>query len=539
MTLSKLIQEALKQQLSSKKRVKGIAQDNRKVAKGFIFVARQGGSTDGHTFAADAIKRGAIAIVGERQGISTMGEKSVPYIYVPDAKQAVAKLAATFYGYPSQRLFTLGVTGTDGKTTTSFLLHHLLGQKHKVGLLSTAGIKVGEQKLNLEGHFTTPEAPEVQHFLALFRDEACSHAVVESSSHGFAQHRLDEVDYDIGIWTNLSPEHLDFHKTLEAYREAKCELMRRTRVNILNHDDANFEYFYKAAMSNEQQAMSNEQLTMNKDKRKGRRGGEEGEALLPPPSSLLSSNPKKVITYGRHSESNWRLLEIENRSGEQIFRLQLQGIYEQNLNSDVTVALRLPMVGEYNVYNALAALAAAYEAGIMLDDLFKRLETFPGVPGRMQVVQREPFTVIVDFAHTPPALEKLLLVMRPVTEGRLIVVIGAAGERDPGKREPLGSIAVKHADLAIFTEEDSRSEDINRILAEMSLGAIREHGEATKNYWCIPDRSEAIKFAIVTAKPGDTVLLVGKGHEYTLERSTQVIPWDEVAEAQRALERRF
>ncbi|NJP12037.1 MAG: hypothetical protein HC866_23300 [Leptolyngbyaceae cyanobacterium RU_5_1] len=250
MTLSRLIKEALGQQVSSKhqvlskQKVKGIAQDNRKVKKGFIFVARQGGSVDGHQFIDDAIKRGAIAVIGQRPDMSL----AIPYIFVPDAKPAIAKLAATFYGYPSQKLFTLGVTGTDGKTTTSFLLHHLLSTHHKTGLLSTAGIKVDSQKQNLEGHFTTPEAPEVQKLLALFRDEHCTHAVIESSSHGFAQHRLDEVNYDIGLWTNLSPEHLDFHKTLEAYREAKRELMHRARVSVLNRDDASFEYFYKAAL---------------------------------------------------------------------------------------------------------------------------------------------------------------------------------------------------------------------------------------------------------------------------------------------------
>jgi UDP-N-acetylmuramoyl-L-alanyl-D-glutamate--2,6-diaminopimelate ligase len=526
MTLSKLLHDVLGIKLTSKKKVKGIAQDNRKVSKGFIFVARRGDSVDGHIFVDDAIRRGAIAVVGEKQGLSEIGIKPVPYIHVENAKHAVAKLASTFYKHPSQALFTLGVTGTDGKTTTSFLLHHLLGTTYTTGLLSTAGIRIGEKKHNLEGHFTTPEAPEVQSFLATFRDEGCTHAVIESSSHGFAQHRLDDVHYDVGIWTNLSPEHLDFHKTIEAYREAKAELMRRARVSILNRDDAQFEYFYKEAKKSTVSSKLSPKL----------RTQESEENLLSSTSHLL---PSKIITYGRHPESNWRLLNIDNRSGEQVFQVKMQGIHEQSLNGNVIVALRLPMVGEYNVYNALAALAAAYEAGVMLDDLFKRLETFPGVPGRMQVVQREPFAVIVDFAHTPPALEKVLSVMRPVTEGRLIVVVGAAGERDPGKRQPLGSVAIQNADLAIFTEEDSRSEDINQILAEMSLGAIKAGGEATKHYWCIPDRSEAIKFAVVTARPGDTVLLVGKGHEYTLERADETISWDEVAEAHRALERRF
>ncbi len=526
MLLSDLIQNALGQTLTSHATVTGIAQDTRKVEPGFVFIARMGGSFDGHTFVQTAADAGAVAVVGERARATLSLQADIPYLQVPDAKRAVPKLAATFYGYPSQSLITFGVTGTDGKTTTSFLLHHLLSAKYKTGLLSTAGIKVGNKLLGLEGHFTTPEAPEVQKYLALFRDEGCTHAVIESSSHGFALHRLDEVKYDYGIWTNLSPEHLDFHKTFEAYREAKLELMRRAKVSVLNRDDENFVYFQKAALK-------------NIGGRRQKVGENKSSSLLPPLSSLL--------TYGRHENSDWQLTNINAIPGEQIFttnvRASLMREDDKSLkpkqNARVTVAPRLPMVGAYNVHNALGALAAAHEAGVMINDLLNQLGSFTGVPGRMEVVQREPFALLVDFAHTPPALENMLSVLRPVTNGKLIVVVGAAGERDKGKREPLGEIAVKHADLAIFTEEDSRSEDINTILVEMAKGAIHAGGEATKNYWCISDRRDAIRFAVSQAKKGDTLVLAGKGHEKTLERLLETLPWDEVAEARRALENRY
>jgi UDP-N-acetylmuramoyl-L-alanyl-D-glutamate--2,6-diaminopimelate ligase len=534
MLLSQLIHDALGQPITSSITVTSIAQDHRKIQARSLFIARAGASFDGHTFVQTAVDAGAVAVVGEKDRSEISLQENIPYIQVVDSRRAVAKLAATFYGHPSRSLITFGVTGTDGKTTTSFLLHHLLSSKYKVGLLSTAAIKVGEKTLDLEGHFTTPEATEVQKYLALFRDEGCTHAVIESSSHGFALHRLDGVKYDFGIWTNLYPEHLDFHKTFEAYREAKLELMRRASMCVLNRDDENFEYFLKAAGENSPfQIHKHSSANDPQDLEGGRRKGEGGQKTSPP------------LTYGRHPDSDWQLLNIKAHPGEQIFTVKIRSVREDDnslkLSPDksVTVAPRLPMVGAYNVHNALAALIAAHEAGVMVNDLFNKLGSFTGVPGRMEVVQREPFALIVDFAHTPPALENMLSVLRPVTRGKLIVVVGAAGERDPGKREPLGEMAVKLADLAIFTEEDSRSEDVNLILGEMARGAIKAGGEATKSYWCIADRREAIRFAVSQAQEGDTIVLAGKGHEATLERMSETLAWDEVAEARRVLEKRF
>ena len=484
MTLRELVERALNADRAlPETAVTAVVQDHRRVQPGAVFVARRGGATDGHRFAKLAAEAGAAAVVGQQPGVTVLPWQHVPYIYVADDKTALAKLAATFYDHPARSLTTLGVTGTDGKTTTSFLLHHLLRAEFQTGLLSTAGVKLNDAALDLAGHFTTPEAPEVQALLARFRDAGCSHAVVEASSHGFAQHRLDEISFETGVWTNLTPEHLDFHGTFAAYRDAKLTLVRRARTSVLNRDDASFEQFAAASSA--------------------------------------------VVSYGEHPDSDWRATDIENESGGQRFRLRVQtpGVALER-------PVRLPLVARYNVHNALAALAAAHAVGLDVDTLLARLETFSGVPGRMERVPA-PFNLVVDFAHTPAALEKLLQTLRPATRGKLIVVVGAAGERDPGKRQPLGRVAARHADIAIFTEEDSRSEDVETILQDIVQGAQ----SVGKNYRTVSDRSAAIHAAVALAAPGDTVVLAGKGHERTLERAFETLPWDEVAEARRALDK--
>jgi UDP-N-acetylmuramoyl-L-alanyl-D-glutamate--2,6-diaminopimelate ligase len=480
MPLHQLLHEALGIAYSGEGIVTSVVQDHRRVTPGALFVARQGASFDAHALLDEVIAQGAVAVVGQKQNVTL----PVPYITVANDRVALAQLAVTFYGNPASRLLTFGVTGTDGKTTTAFILHHLLQSVQKTGLLSTAGIKVGNEDLSLEGHFTTPEAPEIQRLLAQFVADGCQAAVLETSSHGFSQHRLDGIDYQVGILTNLTPEHLDFHKTLDAYIDAKCTLMRRSELSIINRDDAHFDTFAAAA--------------------------------------------RRVISYGRHPASDWRILDWQQRGGVQHFQVQ---------HGAKQYLIALPMIGEYNAYNALAALIAAYSQGRPLAHLLSALKTFSGVPGRMQVIQSVPLTVIIDFAHTPAALHKLLTTVRASSPGRLIVVIGAAGERDPSKRQPLGQIAVQAADIAIFTEEDSRSEDPSVILAQMAEGAIGAGGEALVSYWCIPDRTEAIALALRLAEAGDTVILAGKGHERTLERRHETLPWDEAGVARSLLER--
>ena len=477
MKLRELIRDALGLDLALPDlEVAGVAQDSRRVGPGYVFVARSGGVTDGHSFAAAAAAAGAVAIVGERRGLDRL--EGLPYLPVADARSATARLAATLFGHPSRTMTVLGVTGTDGKTTTAYLLHHLLSERLKTALMSTAAVRSCGRDLEPEGHFTTPEAPEVQRLLATFRDDGCTHAVVESSSHGFSQRRLDQVKFDLGVWTNLSPEHLDFHGSLEGYLDAKLELARRARTMVLNRDDEAFEAFAAAS--------------------------------------------RRVVSYGEHPACSWRALEVTTEPGRFLFEVA---------GPPGRARAQLPMVGRYNVHNALAALAAATEVGVPLEHAVARLASFPGVPGRMQLVQTEPFTVVVDFAHTAPSLENALATLRATTRGRLIVVIGAAGERDPGKRAPLGRVATEGADLAIFTEEDSRSEPIEEILATMAEGARAAGGREPHSFRLVPDRREAIREAIASAAAGDTVVLSGKGHERTLERDGEVLSWDEVAQA--------
>lgn len=484
MTLPELLAEALGRPFALPAvPVTGVAQDHRKVTAGSLFVARRGARFDGHRYMRLAIDAGAVAVVGSRDVGPVLPWRATPYVRVEDDRLAVARLAAAFHRHPSRDLATLGVTGTDGKTTVSFLLHHLLSSvDDPCGLISTAAVRSADAQLPVEGHFTTPEATEVQAYLARFRDDGCSRAVLESSSHALASHRLEGVEYDVGVWTNLTPEHLDFHGSMEGYRNAKLELVRRSATAVLNADDPHFEAFAQAAAG-------------------------------------------KVVSYGLSEGANWRAEDIEESPEGLSFALLADG---RRLKA------ALPMIGSFNVHNALAALAAASSCGKGLEFLLERLARFPGVPGRMQKVQSEPFTVVVDFAHTPPALEKALAVLRPVTRGRLIVVLGAAGERDPGKRRPLGKAAALGADLIFFTEEDHRSESLEAILDELEQGAA-EGGVVGASVRRIPDRGEAIAAAIAEAREGDLVLLAGKGPERTLERGDQAIPWDEAAEAVRHL----
>jgi len=465
--------------------VSGVAQDSRLVLPGTVFVARAGQQQHGRAFIAQALVQGAVAVVAEEAAPDNW-PVGVPYLQVANAKAAVARLAAAFYGYPAKALTNLGVTGTDGKTTTAFLLHHLLSGRYPTGLFSTAGVRVKDAALPPLAHFTTPEAPEVQRLLANFRTAGCSHAVIEASSHGLAQHRLDEITYAVAVWTNLSPDHLDFHNSFEAYREAKLLLPRRAALSVLNADDPSYHHFAAAS--------------------------------------------SQVISYGLQAEAAWQARAIEQTSGQLRWQLSVQ-----HGSSGIEALATLPMIGHYNIYNALAALAAAHALGVDLHLLLARLADFPGVPGRMQLVQREPFAVVVDFAHTHAALTKALQAVRLQIRGRLIVVIGAPGERDPGRRAPLGQAAAQYADLAIFTEDDPRSENLNDILELMVKGATEAGGRQGESFWLVPDRREAIRKALAMAQPGDLVLLAGKGHETTLKRSGETLPWDEVAEARQAL----
>lgn len=457
-------------------RVTGVTHDSRLVHPGFVFVAIPGvplpsrKPLDGHEYIPQAIEKGAAAVVGMRDL-----DLSVPYLRVEDSRAALADLSAAFWAYPAQKLQLVGITGSKGKTTVTALLHHLLqSAQPPVGRLSTVGFKIGEEELFLPGHFTTPEAPQVQEMLHRFAAAGCQQAVLEVSSHALALERVRGLEYRVGVFTNLYEDHLDLHGSMENYFAEKCKLLERSSFGIVNSDN------------------------------------EWTKSLVERPNTW---------TYG--SRGDWKLQNlVESSNG---LRFEVVGPIGR-------FAVKVPMVGSFNADNALAAMAAAARMGLSVEQIQAGLARFPGVPGRMQLIQSEPFRVIVDFAHTGASLQAALQTLRPTTPSRLVVVIGAAGNQDPSRRTGIGKVAQQFADFAIFTEEDHRSESLETILQAMA----QAHGHPSR-YVQIPDRREAIRYAIAQAQPGDTLLFSGKGHERTLERGSEIIPWNEVEEVRKAL----
>ncbi len=488
------------------------------VEAGDLFVAVTGARFDGHAFIADAVARGAVAVLG--QGLPGEIDCPVPYLVVPDVRAALADAAAALAGHPSASMTVIGITGTDGKTTTSCLARHLLrATGRRTGLLSTIGYEVGDGVLRQPpAHFTTPEAPQVQQILAEMQRDGVETVVVETSSHALALDRVRGVDYDIAVWTNLSAEHLDFHGSMQGYFEHKARLVQRARHAVLNAEDEWTEQLLPLTRS---------PILF---------------AAEPGASDPAAAEPSKTgpgVAGG--GLAIWASDVIEGPEDLRFTLHTAQATGDGARGSSptsLTHAAVLPMIGRFNVANAVAAIAACRLAGCDTGELVHALASFGGVPGRMEMAPREQGQprVIVDFAHTPPSLEKALETVRVTTEGRLWVVLGSAGgPRDPGKRAPLGAAASAGADRVVFTEEDHRDTPILDILHEMERGA-REAGHS--NFVSIVDRVEAIRYAVSSADPEDTVVLAGKGPETTLERDRETIAWDEMGEAVAALARR-
>ncbi len=464
--------------------VRGVTHNAAWAGPGDVFVAIRGARFDGHSFLQEVQRAGAVAVLGE--GLPDGLVSPLPYLRVPDARAALADAAAALADHPSRALRVVGVTGTDGKTTTAWLTRHLLRAAGlRTGLLSTVGYELPDGQLrHFPAHFTTPEAPQVQRTLRELVTAGADAAVLEASSHALALDRVRGVDWAVAVWTHLSREHLDFHGTVENYFSEKRKLVERARHAVLNADD--------------------------------------------PWTARLTGLAGSETTYSADGgQADWRAHEVEEGGNGLTFRVASPlGEFQADL----------PMIGRFNVANALAGMAAAAQLGAAVEQLIAGLASFRGVPGRMELLtgSGEAPRVIVDFAHTPPSLEKALTTLRTTTPGQLWVLVGSAGgPRDPGKRAPLGEVASRLADHAVFTEEDCRDTPLEKILHEMERGA-REAGRG--NFTAIPDRAEAITWIIGQAQPGDTVLLAGKGPEDTLERAHETLPWDEVAVAQAALD---
>jgi UDP-N-acetylmuramoyl-L-alanyl-D-glutamate--2,6-diaminopimelate ligase len=461
--------------------VTGLAYDSRNVRAGTLFFAVPGVHVDGHDYAAAAVKDGAIGVVVQRE-LEGLG---APQLVVDRARRALADAADAWYGQPSKELEVIGITGTDGKTTTSFLAVELLrAGGRRPGLIGTVAADIGDERLPNEDRNTTPESLELQELLARMVEAGNESVVMEATSHGLALERTRNCRFDVGVVTSVTSEHLEFHGSLEAYRRAKARLVEEAPLAILNTDDEAYAFFRERARD-------------------------------------------RVLTYGIDADADLRATELVADAAGSRFTL-----VAPDWSGEVTT----PMPGRFNVTNALAALAIAHVEGVAWPVAVDALARTAGVPGRMERVDAgQPFAVVVDYAHTADSLGKVLRMLRPVTRGRLIAVFGSAGERDPTKRPAMGRVSAELADVTVVTDEDPRLEDpraINEAIADGARGAGAVDGESLL---VIDDRREAIARAMAMAREGDVVLLAGKGHETSIFYGADKLPWDDREAARDAL----
>jgi UDP-N-acetylmuramoyl-L-alanyl-D-glutamate--2,6-diaminopimelate ligase len=465
--------------------VGGISSDSRLVHAGDLFVALVGSEVDGHKFIPAAQKAGAAAIVGTKP----LGSMPVPYLQVDDSRMALPHLAAAFYNYPARKLTMIGVTGTDGKTTTTNMIYQILQAAGiRAGMISTINAVIGDQVLDTGFHVTTPDAPDVQRYLAQMVAAGLSHVVLEVTSHGLAQYRVDACEFDVAVVTNITHEHLDYHGSFEAYRSAKARLFinlnstlpkqhGNLRSAVLNRDDASFDYLSQVSTGN-------------------------------------------LISYGFNRDADIRPEDIRHTQ---------EGISFKVVGKDRQFPIYCNLLGDFNISNSLAAITTSvYCLGISPDAAGVGMAAVQTVPGRMERIDLgQDFTAIVDFAHTPNALVKALETVRPITHGRVIAVFGAAGLRDRQKRRMMAEISIELADLTVLTAEDPRTELLEDILDEMAAGADFKGGIEGQTYWKVPDRGEAIRFAVSLAHHGDVVISCGKGHEQSMCFGDTEYPWDD------------
>ena len=468
--------------------VTSLAYDSRNVQEGGLFIAVAGVHTDGRRFLSDAAQRGAVVALGEPLPADMQSDLPLPYIEVQDVRIALANLACAFYDYPAQQLCTIGITGTDGKTTTSNLVSAILEAAHfRTGLMTTANFRIAGQEWENATRQSTLEALEVQMFLRRMLTEGVTHAIIEATSHGLELQRVRGCAFDIGVVTNITHEHLDFHKTVANYRRAKARLFEMLEPThnkglgvhpyaILNRDDSSYE-------------------------------------ILKPYCQV------PILDYGLDRQAMIRAVDVQLSANSTRFRVILP---------DAELSIETQLVGRFNISNSLAAIATAYSLGVASTDITSGLAGVTGVTGRMERIDEgQPFTVIVDYAHTPDSLEKVLAILRPLTEGKLMVVFGSAGERDIQKRPIMGRIAAQMTDFFVITDEDPREEDREAILHAIAQGAEAVGKQQGIDFLCIADRTEAIATTFAHASVGDTILLAGKGHEQSIIIGKEKVPWDD------------
>jgi UDP-N-acetylmuramoyl-L-alanyl-D-glutamate--2,6-diaminopimelate ligase len=475
--------------------ITSVEYDSRRCGPGSLFVAVPGFHVDGHDFAADAVRAGAVAVVAERPPVPPVPADIAMFI-VPSSRRALSALAATLAGDPSKGMTVAGITGTDGKTTTSTMLWAAWrAAGERAACITTVDTRIGEETRPNLGHMTTLEATELQHFLAAAAAAGCTRVALETSSHGLHLHRVDDVDYDIAVYTRITSEHLDIHGSREAYLHSKQRLLQMVGTRpgglaVLDRDD--------------------------------------DFAFAP----LASMPVARRLLYSASGCAEADLIAED-------VRVDARGVYFTAATPWGRAPVELRLAGAFNAGNALAALGAACGDGVSLEAATRGLAGLERVTGRMERVDiGQDFTVVVDYAHTTAALEKVLEELRPATRGRLWVVFGSAGERDREKRSAMGEVAGRLADMVVVTDEDPRGEDRLAIVEAIAAAAEAAGAPRGSRLQVIPDRDAAVDFAIRGAAAGDTVLLAGKGHERTIETAHGSLPWDERAAAEGALRRR-
>ncbi|MFZ4681993.1 MAG: UDP-N-acetylmuramoyl-L-alanyl-D-glutamate--2,6-diaminopimelate ligase [Terrimicrobiaceae bacterium] len=465
-------------------RVESLCYDSRRAAPGALFFALRGVKAEGNQFVAQAAELGATAVVSDAASAAC----ALPHIRVPDARAALADMAAAFHDHPAAQLKVMGVTGTNGKTTTAFLVKHLLDADHRrCGLIGTIKYCIGDTEIDAPR--TTPESADLQDLLAQMVQAGSKAVAMEVSSHALVQHRVRGIEFDTAVFTNLTQDHLDYHKTMEAYFEAKALLFENLGTQTKKKGKA----------------------LLNADDRHGH--------LL---KERLTKKKIPVITYGLGASADFRATDVKFDATGSSFHLQAKGR---------SYLVRTPLIGSFNIYNALAALAAVSSMGLELRAAVAALAHAPQVPGRLQrVPAKRSFQVFVDYAHTDDALRNVLRTLRELNPNRLITVFGCGGDRDKAKRPLMAAAAEEFSDWSILTSDNPRTEDPLAILAGIRAGLRGNRHEE------IPDREAAIRQAVERADAGDIVLIAGKGHETYQEFATGKVPFDDVVIARRAIE---
>ncbi|ABO49209.1 UDP-N-acetylmuramoylalanyl-D-glutamate--2,6-diaminopimelate ligase [Desulforamulus reducens MI-1] len=462
--------------------IEGICYDSRQAAKGMIFVAVKGYQTDGHKYIENAVAAGVTAVVYETEIVLPTG---VTGVQVSDSRKALALMADQFYGHPSKKLSMVGVTGTNGKTTTTHLIAAIWRKARvKPGVIGTIHNLIGEKALAVSN--TTPESLDLQKILAQMLDEGVKGVAMEVSSHALALNRVAGVNYDVAVFTNITQDHLDFHNTMEEYLAAKAKLFTTDiQYAIINADD-------------------------------------------PAAEELKKISRGKVYTYGIDQAADIRAKDIQ---------VTARGVSFMASGPWGNHQLNLKLTGRFNVYNALAAYTTGMALGFGSDTVVSALEDVPGVAGRFELLDKgQNFAVVVDYAHTPDGLENILTTARQITKGRLITVFGCGGDRDRTKRPIMGEIAARYSDVPVVTSDNPRTEEPQKIIQDVVEGVNRVI--APEDYLVLVDRREAINKAIELAQEGDVVVIAGKGHEDYQIIGTTKYSFDDRKEAAKALARK-